>query len=80
MKIVIDAFRKKLLVDNVSSNEQITEQFEQFYTSKKSLAAIADVYAKKSCWNETLLHEKIHIDINKVKLNIKLQVNNSLLS
>ena len=37
-------FRMKLLVDNISSDEQIKEQYEEYYTSKnKSLVALADV-------------------------------------
>ena len=46
MKRVITAFTKKLLVGNVPFDEQIKEQFEELYTSKKSFVALADVYAK----------------------------------
>lgn len=46
-KRVIDAFRKKLLDDTISSNNEIKKQFEDsFQTNRKSLAALADVYAK----------------------------------
>ena len=45
MKRIINAFRKKLLDED---GEKIKEQFEEFYTSNnKSLAKLADVYAKK---------------------------------
>ena len=45
MKRIINAFRKKLLDED---GEKINAQFEEIYTSNnKSLAKLADVYAKK---------------------------------
>ena len=38
---------KKQLIDTISSDEEIIEQFEEYYISKKkSLSALSDRYAK----------------------------------
>ena len=45
MKRIMNAFRKKLLDEDV---DKVTEDFETFYTSNnRSFAKLADVYAKK---------------------------------
>ena len=48
MERVIKAFWMKLLLDNVSSNEEIKEKFETYSTlENKSWVALADAYSKK---------------------------------
>ena len=46
------------------------------YIKKLVISGFSRCVCKKSLDNETLLLTQIYIDINKVKINIKVQINN----